>query len=102
MSTWYEDVEDIVKNKIMKDCRSLSDVYSYKEWLQGKYPDNNFVEDKIRRTRLDSSSRSSEMLVSLLFSGMGNIRSYDFWEITPEDFFRVFIFFAAVAYCMDK
>ena len=49
MSTWYDDVEDIVKNKIMKDCFSLSDVYSYKEWLQGKYPDNNFVEDKIRQ-----------------------------------------------------
>lgn len=49
MSTWYEDVEDIVKNKIKKDCFSLSDVYSYKEWLQGKYPDNNFVEDKIRQ-----------------------------------------------------
>ena len=49
MSTWYDDVEDIVKNKIKKDCFSLSDVYSYKEWLQGKYPDNNFVEDKIRQ-----------------------------------------------------
>ena len=79
MSTWYEDVEDI-KN-------------GYRE---------NILIIILLRTRLDSSSRSSEMLVSLLFSGMGNIRSYDFWEITPEDFFRVFIFFAAVAYCMDK
>ena len=58
MSTWYEDVEDIVKNK---DCFSLSDVYSYKEWLQGKYPDNNFVEDKIRQ-QLPSSV--SEFLFS--------------------------------------
>lgn len=61
MSTWYEDVEDIVKNKIKKDCFSLSDVYSYKEWLQGKYPDNNFVEDKIRQ-QLPSSV--SEFLFS--------------------------------------
>ena len=61
MSTWYEDVEDIVKNKIKKVCFSLSDVYSYKEWLQGKYPDNNFVEDKIR---LQLPSSVSEFLFS--------------------------------------
>ena len=49
MSTWYDNIEDIVKNKITKECFTLEDVYSYKDELKGKYPDNNFIKDKIRQ-----------------------------------------------------
>lgn len=49
MSTWYDNIEDIVKNKITKEYFTLEDVYSYKDELKGKYPDNNFIKDKIRQ-----------------------------------------------------
>lgn len=47
-SGWLEDVLDCV-NRITDDVFILDDIYTFEEELQGKYPKNNHVKDKIRQ-----------------------------------------------------
>jgi hypothetical protein len=50
MTTWLEEIQEIVINEVDKNHFTLNDIYQHKDNLKNKFPANNTIKYSIRKT----------------------------------------------------